>query len=70
MNCGWEKNQPRSMGRGHQNLGIPLEIEMVQVSCLFYAWDGNEAIGALSLGRGGAQLMASWLVESQGFVCL
>lgn len=58
------------MGRGHQNFGITLGIEMVQVSFLLHAWDGNEALGALGLGRGRAQLMASWLVEIQGFICL
>lgn len=67
---GWEKSQQRSMGRGPQKFGITLGVEMVQVSCLLHAWDGNEAPGALGLGRGGAQLMASWLVGSQGFICL
>lgn len=41
--------------------------KMVQVSCLFHAWNGNGATGTLVLEWGGAQLTASWAGEKPGF---
>lgn len=49
---------------------LTLGMEMVQVSCLLHAWNGNEATGAPGLGRGGVQPWQAGLAGSQGFICL
>ena len=50
--------------------GLTLGLEMVQVSRLFHAWNGNEAAGTLGLGWEGPGSRQAGLVRSQGFICL